>query len=64
MLRFLLIIGLIAYAVFKIGSLFFKAGAASQRFRENQRPNVDTNGKQKKDGKIKGGEYVDYEDVK
>jgi hypothetical protein len=69
MFRFLLILGLILYAVYKIGTLFFRAGAASQQFRDNQRPtngnvNGNQNPKSEKKGKVKGGEYIDYEEIK
>jgi hypothetical protein len=68
MFKFLIILGIIAYLIFKIGGFFFKAGAASQQFREqSRRPqnNVPTDrAKDKPDGHIKGGEYVDYEEVK
>jgi hypothetical protein len=70
MIKFLLILGIIAYLLFKIGGFFFKAGAASQQFRQpsrrpdnaahNQPPKSKVDG----DGHIKGGEYVDYEEVK
>lgn len=68
MLKFLLILGIIAYLLFKIGGFFFKAGAASQQFQQqNRRPQGSVNddsSKAKKDGHIKGGEYVDYEEIK
>jgi hypothetical protein len=67
MLKFLLILSIIAYLIFKIGGFFFKAGAASQQFRQQSpRPHnsVNTDSKDKKNGHIKGGEYVDYEEVK
>jgi hypothetical protein len=67
MLKFLLIVALITYLVYKIGSFFFRAGASSRQFRQSQ-PNsnshVGANGKQTRKGKFKGGEYVDYEEVK
>jgi hypothetical protein len=64
MFKFLLILGLVLYVVYKIGGLFFRAGAASQQFR-NQPPrkNADADPKNK-GGKFKGGEYVDYEEIK
>jgi hypothetical protein len=68
MLKFLIIIGLILYLVYKIGGFFFRAGAASTQYRTNPRPennaNFDASKKQGKDGTIKGGEYIDYEEVK
>lgn len=70
-MRLLIILGLIGYVLYKFGSLFFRAGAASQQARFQQRrpnngnPNVDpAPDKPTRTGKVKGGEYVDYEDVK
>lgn len=64
MLKFFLIVGLVLYCIYKIGTLFFKAGAASQYFRGHQKTNFDPPPKEKKTSKFKGGEYVDYEEVK
>jgi hypothetical protein len=68
MFRFLLILGLVLYVVYKIGTLFFRAGAASQQFRnQKQRRNFDGNhnpNPKTKSSNVKGGEYIDYEDVK
>jgi hypothetical protein len=69
MFRFLLILGLIVYAIYKIGSLFFRAGAASQQLRNQQQRNFDNNASsdpraRKAKSGTKGGEYVDYEEVK
>jgi hypothetical protein len=68
MLKLLLIIGLVLYAVYKIGSIFFKAGAASQQFRNPQnhdRVNFDgSKDKSKKKATFKDGEYIDYEEIK
>ncbi len=59
---------LILYIVYKIGGFFFKAGAASQQYRQQGRRPQDTVNKNsdspKRNGHIKGGEYVDYEEVK
>jgi hypothetical protein len=68
MFRFLLILSVIGYLIYKIGGFFFKAGAASQQLRDQSRKaqnsmNTDS-AKGKKNGHIKGGEYVDYEEVK
>ncbi len=70
MLKFLIISFLVLYVLSKIGSFFFRAGVASEQHRthRSQRPegtiSVDsTPKKQKRDGK-KGGEYIDYEEVK
>lgn len=66
MLKFLLIIALVLYVIYKVGSFFFKAGAASQHIRDQQRRNYNaTNpGKEKRKSTFKGGEYIDYEEVK
>jgi hypothetical protein len=66
MLKLLLIFGITAYILYKVGSFLFKIGAASQQFRDNQSPgNIHGNGSAK--GKKKpniSGEYIDYEEVK
>lgn len=70
MFRFLLILGLITYAIYKIGSLFFRAGAASQQLRnQQQQRNFDQNASsdpraRKAKSGSKAGEYIDYEEVK
>jgi hypothetical protein len=67
MFKFLLIIGLVLYVIYKIGTLFFRAGAASQQFRNNQQQgNFNTQRQQpkQKPAKNKAGEYIDYEEVK
>jgi len=67
MFKFLLILGIVVYILYKAGSFLFKIGAASQQFRNNQAPgNINGNGageKNKKKPKI-NGEYIDYEEVK
>jgi hypothetical protein len=65
MFKFLLIVGITAYILYKVGSFLFKIGAASQQFRDNQASgNFSDNGaKGKKKPKITG-EYIDYEEVK
>ena len=69
MIRLLLILALAVYILSKIGGFFFRIGAASQnRNPQPRRPegSVHVNPDQKKDkrGTIKGGDYVDYEEVK
>ena len=69
MFKFLIILCLILYVLSKIGNLFFRAGAASQ-YRAQQRRDegsihVDSAPKKAKNkGTIKGGDYIDYEEVK
>jgi hypothetical protein len=70
MLRFLVILGIIFYVIYKVGSLFFRAGAASQQLRNQQQRrnfdnNVDSDPKPNRNkGGSKAGEYIDYEEVK
>lgn len=66
MFKFLLILFLVSYALYKVGGIFFRAGAASQQARRQQdtASNVKANPVKEKKGGIKGGEYVDYEEVK
>ncbi len=67
MLRFLLIFALVAYVVYKIASFFFRAGAASRQFRDqrgNANGTMNGRGRRKEGSGFKGGEYIDYEEVK
>ena len=67
MFKFLLILGLVLYVIYKIGTLFFRAGAASQQFRSNRQQgnfNAQQPPQQKQKTKNKAGEYIDYEEVK
>jgi hypothetical protein len=61
--RLLLIIGLITYVIYKIGSFFFRAGAATQELKDLKQKQQAPSPKPKK-GKINGGDYIDYEEVK
>ena len=70
MFKSLLILFLVFYVLYKISGFFFRIGASSQQRQEQPRPpegniNINTTSKkEKKGGEIKGGEYVDYEEVK
>ncbi len=69
MLRLLIILALSLYVLSKIGGFFFRIGAASQnRNPQPRRPEGNIHGdqeqKKNKRGNIKGGDYVDYEEVK
>ena len=66
MFKILLILSLIGYLFYKVGGIFFRAGVASQHRRpQDTASNVKSGSvKEKKGGGIKGGEYVDYEEVK
>ena len=66
MIRFLLIVAIITYVLYKAGSFLFKLGEASQQLRDNQSSNLNRNrqgDKNKKKPKVTG-DYIDYEEVK
>ncbi|MBX2911276.1 MAG: DUF4834 family protein [Cyclobacteriaceae bacterium] len=70
MLKFLLIIAISVYLLSKFGRIFFRMGMSSSHHRPYHKPadgNVHVSGNAQK-GKdktgIKGGEYIDYEEVK
>jgi hypothetical protein len=66
----ILIFALIIYLISKLSGFFFRAGAASQQNKNSQQRrregniNVDSVPKKERKGDIKGGDYVDYEEVK
>ena len=65
MLKFLIITSLALYLVYKLGSLFFRAGAASEQLRnQQQKKSFEGDQDQKRKGGSKPGEYIDYEEVK
>ena len=65
MLKFLIITSLVLYLVYKLGSLFFRAGAASEQLRnQQQKKSFEGDQNQKRKGGSKPGEYIDYEEVK
>ena len=64
MLKFLIITTLVLYLIYKVGSLFFKAGAASQHLRNQQRQSFEGDDKKNRKSNTKPGEYIDYEEVK
>jgi hypothetical protein len=71
MFKFLLILFLIVYVVYKVGGLFFRAGAASQQQFRNAAPRRDGTinmdsipKKENRKNTINGGDYIDYEEVK
>lgn len=68
MYKFLIIVGIVFYLVYKVGSFFFRAGAAAQQLRnfENQQQQRVKNEqtRKKQQSKPKTGEYIDYEEVK
>ena len=64
MLKFLLILGLIIYVFYKVTSFFFRAGAASQELKDIKQKQQQANQSSKKKGRVSGGDYIDYEEVK
>jgi hypothetical protein len=70
MFRFLLIVTLIGWALYKLGLFRVQIGPTQNgSSNPHQRSsdgniNVDSTPKKPKDQKFKGGEYVDYEEVK
>jgi hypothetical protein len=65
MLKFLIIASLALYLVYKLGSLFFRAGAASEQLRnQQQKKSFEGDQNQKRKGGSTPGEYIDYEEVK
>lgn len=68
MFKLLIILFVVAYLVQKVGMLFFRAGAASQqRYQQPPKGKVHVDSappREKKKGTIKGGDYVDFEEVK
>lgn len=61
--KVLLFLAIITYILYKVGSFFFRAGAISQQMRQ-QKEQGKGPAKRRGDGKIKGGDYVDYEEVR
>lgn len=71
MFKFLLITGILVYLIYKIGSFFFRFGAASQQFKQyedqkkgNFGQNSSKTAPKAPNSKVNGGEYIDYEEVK
>jgi hypothetical protein len=67
-MKFLIILAILAYVLYKIGSFFYRAGAVNQHLRNfqdqqrkaTQKPDAPPS----KKTKVNGGEYIDYEEVK
>jgi hypothetical protein len=60
-MKYILILALLFYVFYKVTSFFFKAGVASG---QSQKQRQASEGKKKGSTNIKGGDYVDYEEVK
>lgn len=61
-MKYILILALLFYVFYKITSFFFKAGVASGQHKQQRQTTAGK--KSKSNGNIKGGDYVDYEEVK
>lgn len=64
-LRYILIIALLVYVLYKIG--FFRGLTAGMNGSPDRKPpegNVNVHQAGKKKPEFKGGEYIDYEEVK
>ncbi|HZY80519.1 MAG TPA: hypothetical protein VFE50_13420 [Cyclobacteriaceae bacterium] len=65
MLKGIIIVTLAFYIFYKITSFFFRAGAASQQIKNQANKQFRNDDKKRSNGgNVKGGEYVDYEEVK
>jgi Na+-transporting methylmalonyl-CoA/oxaloacetate decarboxylase gamma subunit len=65
-MKYLIVLGLLVYVIYKVGSFFFRAGAAAQELKnyKQQQPRQANPGPAKKKAKVNGGEYIDYEEIK
>ncbi len=69
MLKLLLIIAISIYLLSKISRFLFGIGLSPSQNRSYTKPtdgnvNVNSSTSKKKDEKVKGGEYIDFEEVK
>lgn len=71
MLKLLLIVGLTVYVLYKVGSFFYRVATIYYQFRHSDPKSFQGNGRNgsasandKKRPSFKGGEYIDYEEVK
>ncbi len=69
MIKFLFLLILISYVLSKLSGMFRASSGPQQNKNYQQRKpegsiHVDTTPKKEKRGDIKGGDYVDYEEVK
>ena len=63
-MKYLLVLGLIIYIIYKISSFFFRASAASQELHDLKKKQNPATPPHTKKSKLKGGDYIDYEEVK
>ena len=59
-MKYILILVLLFYVFYKVTSFFFRAGVQSGQAQKRQAPEP----KKAKGTSIKGGDYIDYEEVK
>jgi len=62
MWKLIFILALVFYVFYKVSSFFFRAGVASGQNKQQRRAPEEK--KPRQNGNIKGGDYVDYEEVK
>jgi hypothetical protein len=64
-MKIIVILAIVIYLLYKLGSFFYRIGAASQNLRQfHEQKRAESSAKKSADSKIKGGEYIDYEEVK
>ncbi len=66
-MKIIIIVAVIAYVLYKVGSFLFKIGAAAQHLKNSQQTGNMNAGNDQKQAKKKPnvqGEYIDYEEVK
>ena len=61
-MKYILILALLFYVFYKITSFFFRAGEAAGQNKQQKR--TTEHRKPRTSGSIKGGDYIDYEEVK
>ena len=65
MFKYLLILTILFYVFYKVVGFIFRIVSAGQQFRQRRPQEAAPDGKKNgKTGTIKGGEYVDFEEVK
>ena len=64
MVKFLLVVALIAYVLYKFGTSVKVQQRGPIDFNNQNNRNTTPNNNDKNKGKFDGGEYIDYEEVK
>jgi hypothetical protein len=68
-MKYIFVLGIIIYLIYKVGSFFFRAGAAAQQLRnfqdqQRKQPDPTKSASKAKKGHVNGGDYIDFEEVK